>query len=84
MENLEYEIVQGKKLKSAILYIKSEKQLYKIKSKTNNKTYYVCYQTNCPARVELSCGVCCKPKNNIKQHNHGDVEGQCKRKCDAY
>lgn len=79
MESLEYELISGKKLKSTLLYVLSEKQLYKIKTKTINKTYYVCYQKNCAARIEiLTNSVCCKPNKDVNQHTHGAVEDQYK------
>lgn len=75
MENLAFELINGKKHNSVLLYLVEEKQLFKIKSKTIQKTYYVCYQKKCFARVELFAdGTCRKPKNNTAVHNHGIQE----------
>lgn len=67
-----------------LLHLIEEKQLFKIKSKTATKTYYVCYQKNCPSRIELTqTGLCYKPKNNNhREHNHGTQEDLIKEiKC---
>lgn len=79
MENLEFEFVSGRKCNSILLYVLSEKQLYKIKSKTNKKTYYICYEKQCSAKINLLAnGVCCKPKNVKNYHNHTDQESKYK------
>lgn len=72
---MEYEFLCGKKINSKILYIKNEKQLYKLKSKNGNKNYYTCYYKSCNSRVEflVSSNVCIKPKN-FKDHEHQNRE----------
>lgn len=75
MQSLEYELINGKKHKSILLYLIEEKQLFKVKSKTAQKSYYVCYHKDCFVRVELFAdGTCRKPKKNSVGHNHGIQE----------
>lgn len=77
MEELEFEYINGKQINSVLLYTTAEKQLYKLKSKTPRKHYYVCYKTNCGARVNLIKGgnVCVKSLNRrAAVHNHGSNE----------
>ena len=79
MEHLEYQIVNGKKFNSKLLYTLQEKQLYKIKTKSVKKNYYVCFNKNCKARIELFAdGLCVKPKGNKSEHNHADQEEKFK------
>lgn len=75
MEELEYEFLCGKKINSKLLYLKTEKQLFKLKSKNSEKCYYVCYFKPCNSRVELllANSICVKPKKQ-KNHNHPTQE----------
>lgn len=76
MESLVYKMITGKKSNSVLLYVIEEKQLFKVKSKTNKKTYYVCYEKKCSARLELSVnGFCSRPKK-YTDHNHGNQESK--------
>lgn len=70
---MDYEIISGKRINSKLLYVISEKQLYKFKTLIRNKKYYVCLNEKCKAKVELVNDVCQKPKKII-EHNHGESE----------
>ena len=69
---MEYQIVNGKRQTSKLLYIIEEKQLYQVKSKRDSKVYCICYKkNNCKSRVVLNNGLCEKIKNT-PQHNHSE------------
>ena len=61
---MEYEIVSGIRNLSKLIYVVNEKQLYKIKSKIANKTYYTCHNENCKVRILINNGRCEKIKNS--------------------
>lgn len=75
MERLQYEFVNGKKVNSQLIYLKIDKQLFKLRSKTPNKMYYSCYYNKCSAGVELLLedNSVIKPKKSYL-HNHPDQE----------
>lgn len=75
MESERFEYVGGKKSGSQLIYLISEKQLYKKKSSYKDKLYYTCYNVNCNARVAIFAnGDCMKCKKNSEHPNHSNQE----------
>lgn len=71
---MQFEIVNGQRRNSKLLYSIDEKQLYIKKSVIRGITYYTCYKKNCKSRVDVSRdGVLTKAANFI-EHNHLDEE----------
>lgn len=69
---MDYVFVTGKRVDSNLLYLKDEKQLFKINSKNRKKKIYMCYVKDCKSRVFIDNNAICYKVNNYVEHNHHD------------
>lgn len=74
---VEYEIVDGPRTKSKLLWIPIEKQFYVKNTVTKRGTSYLCHTANCKLRVILNSDLCYK--TNSAEHHHANCEPDYKK-----
>lgn len=74
---VEYEIVDGPRAKSKLLWIPIEKQFYVKNTVTKRGTSYLCHTANCKLRVILNSDLCYK--TNSAEHHHANCEPDYKK-----
>lgn len=74
-EIIEYELIQGLRVSSKLLYVPSEKQFYVFNCSSKLGKSYVCREKRCNVRVYLTENEECKRfKSNSNSHLHSDKE----------
>lgn len=73
--NTNFEFIPGKRIDSELLFMKSEKQLFKKCTLRKHLYTYKCYVTRCPSRIihDTLRNIIFKAKD-YKVHTHGDQE----------
>lgn len=72
-EEVEYEMVPGKRMGSLLLYSLNESIFYKKNSKSSTGVSYSCYQTDCRARVLLKTNGICVRKSGDHLHSTHEI-----------
>lgn len=87
---MEYEFTLGKRIDSKLLYVLTEKQLYKKAREAKEHIVYRCYESTCKARVKIMRSGVCTKVDSFKEHDHDiqesrykqfKIEGEIKQQC---